>query len=140
MSNKPLTLLLIAGALSSSPTAQAARITVTVEGIRSTEGAIMVGLFSDAATFPDRITKGQSAPAQISSVILVFENVEPGRYAASAFQDRNGNGKLDRGLMGIPKEPYGFSRDARASMGPPSFDDAAFDVPPEGVSLVIHLK
>jgi uncharacterized protein (DUF2141 family) len=47
---------------------------------------------------------------------------------------------LDTGAVGIPKEPFGFSRDAPAVMGPPSFDDAAFDVPAEGVSLVIHLS
>jgi uncharacterized protein (DUF2141 family) len=140
MSHKTLALWLIAGGIFIVPVAQAARVTVTVEGIRSTDGAIMVGLFDTPATFPQKFLKGESAVAQIPSVTLIFENVEPGRYAMSAFHDRNGNGKLDSGAFGIPKEPFGFSRDARAVMGPPSFEDAAFDVPAEGLSLVIHLK
>lgn len=140
MSDISLRLWVIAGGIFMLPVAQAARVTVTVDAIRTTDGAIMVGLFDGPATFPQRVFRGETAMAQIPSVTLIFENVEPGRYAMSAYHDRNGNGKLDLGAFGIPKEPYGFSRDARAAMGPPSFDDAAFDVPADGLSLVIHLK
>jgi uncharacterized protein (DUF2141 family) len=39
---------------------------------------------------------------------LVFQfEVPAGRWAVSAFEDRNGNGVLDMGLFG-PKEPSGF--------------------------------
>ena len=31
-------------------------------------------------------------------------------------------------MLGIPKEGYGFSNDAKGRMGPPSFDDAAVEV------------
>ena len=140
MSHQTLALWLIAGGIFVIPAAQAARVTVTVEGIQSTDGVIMVGLSDSPSTFPQQFLKGQSAGAKTPSVTLIFENVEPGRYAISAYHDRNSNGRLDSGPFGIPKEPYGFSRDARGAMGPPSFDDAAFDVPAEGLSLVIHLK
>jgi uncharacterized protein (DUF2141 family) len=140
MSCKCSAVLLVVGGLFTASLAEAARITVTIDGIRSTDGVIMVGLCDTAAAFPDRFIKGQSAAAKTPSVTLIFENVAPGRYALSAFQDRNNNGKLDRGAFGVPQEPFGFSRDARAMMGPPSFDDAAFDVPAQGIALVIHLK
>jgi uncharacterized protein (DUF2141 family) len=35
-------------------------------------------------------------------------------------------------FLGIPKEPYGFSRDARGKFGPPGFEDAAIEVRDEG--------
>ena len=38
------------------------------------------------------------------------------------------NGKLDTNIVSIPTERYGFSRDAKGRMGPPSFDDAAVDL------------
>jgi uncharacterized protein (DUF2141 family) len=44
------------------------------------------------------------------------------------YQDENANGQLDRNFIGIPKENYGFSRDAAGKFGPPGFDDAAIDV------------
>lgn len=49
-----------------------------------------------------------------------------GEYAATAFQDRNGNNELDANLVGMPTEPYGFSNNARGMFGPPSFADSAF--------------
>ena len=48
-----------------------------------------------------------------------------GRYAAIAFHDENGNGKLDKNFLGVPTEPYGFSNDAQGFLGPPTFDAAA---------------
>lgn len=140
MSYKSLAFWLIAGGIMAAPLAQAARVTVTVDGIRSADGAIMVGLFDGPATFPGKFLKGQSVAARTPSVTVIFENVEPGRYAMSAFHDLNGNGKLDTAAFGIPKEPFGFSRDASAVMGPPTFADAAFDIPAAGISIVIHLK
>jgi uncharacterized protein (DUF2141 family) len=49
--------------------------------------------------------------------------VSPGRWALSAFEDKNGNGVLDMGLFG-PKEPAGFWRPFTA-WHKPSFDDVA---------------
>ena len=139
MSLKTLACCLIASMIVLT-VAQAARVTVTVDGIRSTEGVILVAVFDGAATFLKKALQGQSVMAHAPSVTLIFENLQPGRYAMSAFHDRNGDGKLDRGVFGIPTEPYGFSRDARAAMGPPVFADAVFEIPADGISLVIHLK
>ena len=106
---------------------QAADLTVTVAGAAHQKGQIAVGLFNAAAAFPGTPTVGQRAPAG-AQVELVFKNLAPGRYALSAYHDENDNQKLDRGMFGIPKERYGFSRDARGAGGPPEFRDAAFEV------------
>ena len=52
--------------------------------------------------------------------------------------DENGNGKADRALGMMPKEGFGFSRDAKVRMGPPSFDSAAFDY--SGDARVLRIK
>ena len=57
-----------------------------------------------------------------------FNNVAPGTYAIALLHDENDNGRADRALSMIPREGFGFSRDAKVSMGPPSFDDAAITV------------
>ncbi len=49
--------------------------------------------------------------------------VAPGRWALSAFEDRNENGVLDMGAFG-PKEPSGFWRPFTAWRRP-TFDDVA---------------
>jgi uncharacterized protein (DUF2141 family) len=61
-------------------------------------------------------------------VSLDFADVVPGRYAIAVLHDENGNGKVDRALGLMPKEGFGFSRDAPVRMGPPSFKQASFDV------------
>jgi uncharacterized protein (DUF2141 family) len=43
------------------------------------------------------------------------------------FHDSNGNGELDRNMLGIPREGYGFSNDAGAR-GPASFEEAAVSI------------
>ena len=121
--------------------AQAADIHLTVEGVASAEGKVMVALFDKASEFPrGKLSLASMVPATPGAVKVVFTGVEPGKYAISAYHDVNGNQRLDANMLGIPSEPYGFSRDARGKMGPPSFDDAAFEVGKENLNLTLRVK
>jgi uncharacterized protein (DUF2141 family) len=71
------------------------------------------------------------------SLVVHFKDLPPGEYAAVAFQDVNGNGKLDKNLLGMPKEPYGFSNGARGSAGPPKFSAAAVTLHPDGTTTIV---
>jgi uncharacterized protein (DUF2141 family) len=55
-----------------------------------------------------------------------FAGLAPGRYALQAFQDVNGNGKIDIGIFG-PKEPWATYRLAQPRFRPPRFEEMAFD-------------
>ena len=54
--------------------------------------------------------------------------VKQGTYGIKIFIDKNNNNKFDFNIVGIPKEQYGFSNDASALLGPPSFQNASFDL------------
>ena len=124
-----------------SVSVSAADLTVTVDGINNNDGKIVVGLFNAPEAFPrGKVFNGQITPAIKGAVTVIFKDVAAGRYAISAYHDVNGNGRLDANMMGIPSEPYGFSRDALGQMGPPKFEDAAFTVDKSPVSLTIHVK
>jgi len=58
--------------------------------------------------------------------IYIINGIIAGNYALVIFQDINKNGKLDKGLFGIPREPYGFSNNPRMLIGPPSYKDCEF--------------
>lgn len=107
----------------------ASELTVTVSGLRSDHGVVRACLTSDPKRFPrcvgDPSAHRLVAPADAAGT-LSFRNVAPGRYAVALLHDENGNGKADRALSMIPKEGFGFSRDAPVRMGPPKFSDAAF--------------
>jgi uncharacterized protein (DUF2141 family) len=133
--------LAAAAALVALPLAAGAgELRVTVEGIRSAHGTVLIGLYDSPASFekavkasgrrsflidPDRFgAVALRANAALRSAV-VFSNVEPGPYAAVAFHDENGNGRLDKNFLGVPAEPYGFSNNVEGFLGPPTFADAA---------------
>ncbi len=71
--------------------------------------------------------------------VVTFPDIAPGRYQVSAFQDVDGNNRLSFGMMGAPVEPWGYSRDAKAIMGPPIFADAAVEIGTAPAVIPIHL-
>ncbi|MBL4793845.1 MAG: DUF2141 domain-containing protein [Citromicrobium sp.] len=105
-------------------------VVVTVVDVRSADGSVLACLTPSEGAFPDC---GEDERAQRrmvranARVTIVFNDVPPGEYAISLLHDENGNGKADTVLF-LPKEGFGFSRDAKARFGPPKFSAAAFTV------------
>jgi uncharacterized protein (DUF2141 family) len=106
-------------------------------------GEVHCALFDSSEGFP---MKAQSARAT-SSVHVVenlatcrFDGLEEGTYAVTVFQDLNGNGKVDTGFLGIPKEPLGFSNGAKIRFGPPAWKDACFAMSGTDATIVISAE
>ena len=118
--------------------AHAADLSVEVQGARSAQGQVAAAVFSEAGTWmkTELAVQSQMAPAG-DKVVIVFRDLAPGRYAVTAFHDENGNNKLDTNLIGMPQEPYGFSRNAQGRMGQPRFDDAALDVQADTQNAIV---
>ncbi|WP_223861367.1 DUF2141 domain-containing protein [Geminicoccus harenae] len=130
----------------------AGELRVTIEGIRSSDGTVMIGLYDSPASFARAVEASAGEgflvdPQRFAAVALranaamrsavVFSNLDPGRYAVIAFHDENGNTKLDKNFMGVPIEPYGFSNNVQGFLGPPPFDDAAMAL--EDNNQAIHI-
>ena len=49
-----------------------------------------------------------------------------GEYAIAFYQDLNKNQEFDQGFLGIPLEPYGFSRNPKVLFSAPDFKESAF--------------
>ena len=54
--------------------------------------------------------------------------IPDGEYAIAFFIDTNGNKKLDKNFLGIPKEQFGFSNNAMGTLSAPTFEQAKFTV------------
>jgi uncharacterized protein (DUF2141 family) len=100
---------------------------VVIKNVNDAEGNIMVGLFSNEADFLKKRFASKKIKAIKGEVHFVFENIPAGTYAVSAFHDANLNGILDKNMIGIPTEGFGFSNDAMGMFGPPDFEKASFD-------------
>jgi uncharacterized protein (DUF2141 family) len=114
-------------------------LTIELSGITPGRGQIYVAIYDRPDTFPTagRQRTGQILDASGQSLVVQFKDLPPGEYAAVAFQDVNGNGKLDKNFLGMPKEPYGFSNGARGSAGPPKFSAAAVTLNPDGTTTIV---
>lgn len=118
--------------LLAAPLLCAADLDVTVTGVRSDHGQVLVAICDRATFLQEQCAFHGGAPAKTGAVVIRVTGLPPGVYAAQAFQDENGNGKVDTNFFGIPTEGIGFSRDAPMRLGPPRFDDAAFTLDKSG--------
>jgi len=130
-------LLLAAAALPSM--ASAATVEVRVSGVSAGKGRVNVAL-CDKERFLKQCTYSGSVRAETAEAVVTVRDVPPGTWAVLAYQDENDNGKLDRNVIGIPSENYGFSRGARGKFGPPSFEDAAIEVRDGTANATVKLQ
>jgi len=127
----------------SEPAAETTTVTVTATNLRSAKGVVRACMTTNPKRFPkcrgDENAHSKVVPAG-ETVTFKFTGVKPGNYAIALLHDENNNGKADRALMMMPKEGFGFSRDAKVRMGPPKFKSAAFDVSSETKALKIKMR
>lgn len=137
-------LIVISALFASIGCANAASLSVEIgDGIKPGEQLLLSVYDQETQWLKQPVHKvKQAAPADIGSAgthTLLVDELAPGRYALMAYVDRNGNGKLDRGMFGRPIEPYGFSNGG-GSFGPPDFADAVIDVADTGAAIHIDLN
>ncbi|WP_328700716.1 DUF2141 domain-containing protein [Croceibacterium atlanticum] len=129
--------------ISASPPIRSVEVQIDLTGLRSAKGVVLACMTSQANHFPqcddDDEAYTLEAPAN-QALTLTFRDVQPGDYAISVLHDENDNGKVDRVLGMIPKEGFGFSRDAKVKLGPPDFRDAAFTVGNVPVRQAIRMR
>jgi uncharacterized protein (DUF2141 family) len=105
----------------------AIRIDLVITGLRPSGGRVMVSLFdSEQAWREGRPFRVGAVPVGADRARLSFAPVPPGRYAVRAFQDLDGDGKLNSNAFGVPIEPIAFSNGAQPRFGPPGWQEAAF--------------
>lgn len=119
-----------AGIGTERPSSERFTLTVIVEGVTTTGGRLGTALFTSAAGFPDApVPLSLMHPHTTAAVdTFVFRDLAPGRYAVAVQHDLNGNGVVDRNLVGLPKEPWGVSRNVRHTFRAPRFDEAAVEL------------
>lgn len=137
-------LLAMAGACLAAPAfaqGAGATLTIRVENVLPAGGVLRLGLY-DAARYPDDNSK-PVASADVTATspeTVITLHAPPGTYAIQTFEDVNGNDKMDTSWVGLPLEPFGFSRDATPFLSKPSFDDVKFALAPGENSQTIHLQ
>jgi len=131
---------LAATALAQSP---CPGIHVRILDIRNSTGTVACALFESPTGFPIEFlhyaTNVMVIKIRDTRARCDFEDIPPGTYALAVVHDENMNGKLDTGMLGVPLEGYGFSNDAKAWFGAPSFSAASFPYDGRNLELTLSL-
>jgi uncharacterized protein (DUF2141 family) len=134
--------------------ARASELRVTISGVRSDAGELLIGVYGSAEGFGNAIANaatrglvpdqtrlvGMAIRATHGAQQAVFAQLQPGRYAIIVIHDENDNGRLDENALGVPIEGYGFSNDAQGFLSAPSFDAAAITLDSTDQSVAISLR
>lgn len=116
---------------------------VEVHDLHSTAGNLTVTVYGDRPEdflAPGRKLDRVRVPVTGSETTACLAVPEPGTYAIAVYHDEDDDHDFDRTLLGLPAEGYGFSNDAPALVGLPSFRDAKFEVPADGSRLTIRMR
>ncbi|UTW63559.1 DUF2141 domain-containing protein [bacterium SCSIO 12741] len=110
------------------------KLTISYSNLSTSDGKIMV------------LIQNESEKDVSKMVLPVYNNeasvtlfLKPGKYGVTAYHDVNGNEELDTNFLGVPTEPYGFSNDARGTLGKPDYQDVLFDLS-EDQTITFELK
>jgi uncharacterized protein (DUF2141 family) len=136
----PLCAALPPAALAQNAAARA-RLTIHVQGVLAKGGLVRLGVYDRAAYDKDgEPVAFADVAAKADETVITLTNIAPGEYAIETYQDVNANDRMDQSWIGLPQEPYGFSRNAKPFLSRPGFDDVKFTLAPGDNSQVLRLQ
>ena len=118
-----------------------ATLTVHVQNVAE-GGTVRLGLY-DRVGYPNdnsEPTAAADVKAVAGETVITLRDVPLGVYAIETYQDVNDNDKMDTTWLGLPLEPYGFSRDAHPILSKPPFSKVKFTLVAGEQSQSLHLQ
>jgi uncharacterized protein (DUF2141 family) len=137
-------LCLCSAPVSASPAAGEGKcsLIIHVTGFRNTKGLLGAELFTSSAGWPEDVDKSfrhQHFPIQGDHATARFDHIPAGRYGVVVLHDENENQKLDRNLLMVPKEGFGFANNPRVLLVAPPMEKATVSVTCPSTTTEIHL-
>ena len=119
--------------LSASPAGEAGNcsLVIHVTGFRNAKGVLGAELFTSSAGWPEDVDKSfrhDHFPIQGDHATARFDHLPVGKYGVVVLHDENENKKLDRNLLMIPKEGFGFANNPRVLLVAPPIEKATIPV------------
>jgi 4,4'-diapolycopenoate synthase len=118
-------------------------LAINVRLDQAAHGELGYLVFNSRSGFPDdnkkAIRRGFIPIPAGAREMQIAADLPPGTYAVSVYEDFNGNHKLDRNILGVPREPVGVSNNPPARMGPPHFNECSFPLGAADQTITITL-
>ncbi len=116
-------------------------VILKITGLRSEKGQVKIAVFNSSEKWlGEEPVYSSTIKVDGQSVTWKMNDVPYGDYGVAVFHDENSNGKMDKNILGMPLEPYGFSNNVRITFGPPKWDNAKFAVKGSTTEVSIEVK
>ena len=118
------------------------RLIIKISNVSKDRGIIWIGLYDSADTYliKEKSILKKIDVSQKGYHEMVVDSLPYGTYAMALFHDVNANGEIDRNLLGIPSEPYAFSKKPKSKWRLPKFDEVKFDFAQDVQEIDTKLK
>ncbi len=136
-------LALIAFPASAAHAQSSCSLIVHVDGFRNDKGDAGATLFKDSNGWPednDKSYKHGPFPIVGKKATVKFDDMAPGIYAFAVIHDENSNHKMDKNMLGIPKEGFGFANNPHVTFITPSFNAASIHVTCPVTEISVHMQ
>lgn len=116
------------------------KLKVKITNIQTKGKTLYVGIYRANDKFPEFSTFWKNLKINTTANEMTFEFEVPyGEYAVAVSHDLNGNGNLDKNMLGYPSEPFGFSNNYSPTFSSPDFSDCKFSFSQQNQSITIKL-
>lgn len=113
-------------------------LSIEVVNVKKGRGAVMLAIHNRQNFLKTRLVEKRIETTTTGCFFKI--ELEEGDYAVAAYQDENGNQKLDTNLFGVPQEAYGFSNQARPKFRAPTFEEAKIGLWGQSKTVKIRLE
>lgn len=98
---------------------------LSVDDVQHNYGTLWIGIYDSEEAFLDRNQAELRAVKvrDLKDKTVYLNNLSYGEYAVAVFHDLNDNGEMDFNWMGVPKEPFAFSRPVASKWRVPKFSE-----------------
>ena len=118
-----------ATSLAGPPPPRECVLNVHATGFRNEKGQADAAVFRSPEGWPEGKSQfvDDASPIRGGESTISF-HIPPGRYSVVVLHDENSNHKMDRDILGVPKEGFGFSNNPHVFLKAPPFQQANFTV------------
>ena len=119
------------------------KLSIKVEGISEMTGNLGILLFNSAEGYPEvseKALKGFTIKVDGETMLVELGEFPAGEYAVTLMHDKNMNGFMDKNMIGIPKEPFGFTKLTDIPFGAPSFEETSIQLSKSTVEVIKLLE
>jgi uncharacterized protein (DUF2141 family) len=106
-------------------TSSVGRLEIDIDDLQHDYGTLWIGVYASEAAFLDKDQAQLLAVdvRNLKSQKVFIDNLPYGDYAIALFHDLNSNGEMDISWLGIPQEPFAFSRPVPSKWRLPKFSE-----------------